>query len=86
MNPQNVRYVFAERLKALRKRAGYTQIDLANILHVSKGTVAMWETAKRMPDIECGIVLARLFHCRLDYLLGVSIIDDYYDYDLEFLM
>ena len=86
MNPQNLREVFAERLKELRKRAGYTQIELAAVLQVSKGTVAMWETANRVPDIEHSIVLAKLFHCRVDYLLGVSIIDDYYDYELEFLM
>lgn len=44
--------MFAERLKALRKKHGYTQVSLAETLGVSKGTVAMWETGKRTPDFE----------------------------------
>ena len=43
--------MFAERLKTIRKQKGYTQVSLAEKLEVSKGTVAMWETGKRTPDM-----------------------------------
>ena len=56
--------MFAERLKALRKKHGYTQVSLAETLGVSKGTVAMWETGKRTPDFETLIGLSDLFDVR----------------------
>ena len=64
--------MFAERLKALRKKHGYTQVSLAETLGVSKGTVAMWETGKRTPDFETLIKLSDLFDVRTDYILGKS--------------
>ena len=64
--------MFDERLKALRKKCGYTQVSLAETLGVSKGTVAMWETGKRTPDFETLIRLSDLFDVRTDYILGKS--------------
>ena len=64
--------MFAERLKALRKKYGYTQVSLAETLGVSKGTVAMWETGKRTTDFETLIGLSDLFDVRTDYILGKS--------------
>ena len=64
--------MFAERLKALRKKHGYTQVSLAETLGVSKGTVAMWETGKRTPDFETLLGLSDLFDVRTDYILGKS--------------
>lgn len=64
--------MFAERLKTLRKKHGYTQISLAETLDVSKGTIAMWETGKRTPDLETLIRLSDLFDVRTDYILGKS--------------
>ena len=64
--------MFDERLKSLRKKCGYTQVSLAEILGVSKGTVAMWETGKRTPDFETLIRLSDLFDVRTDYILGKS--------------
>ena len=64
--------MFAELLKALRKKHGYTQVSLAETLGVSKGTVAMWETGKRTPDFETLIGLSDLFDVRTDYILGKS--------------
>ena len=42
--------MFAERLKEIRNGAGMTQVQLAEALGVSKGTVAMWEIGKREPN------------------------------------
>lgn len=64
--------MIGERLKELRKKNGYTQVMLADNLGVSKGTVAMWETDKRMPDFDKLNKLCDLFDVRLDYLTGRS--------------
>ena len=64
--------MFAERLKLLRKKQGYTQVSLAKELEVSKGTVAMWETGKRTPDFDMLVTLSDLFDVRIDYILGRS--------------
>lgn len=64
--------MIGERLKELRKKNGYTQVTLADNLGVSKGTVAMWETDKRMPDFDKLNELCDLFNVRLDYLTGRS--------------
>lgn len=60
---------FGEQLKGLRKKAGITQVELAEILNVSKGTVAMWETGKR--DTSCSMLLkiADLFGVTVEYLI-----------------
>lgn len=76
----------ALRIKALRKTSGITQVQLACALDVSKGTVAMWEVGTRAPKVAEVYKMARLFHCRMDYILGYSIDDRFYDYDLEFLI
>lgn len=38
-----------ERIKALRKEYGMTQLALANALGITKGTVSTWENNSRTP-------------------------------------
>lgn len=64
--------MFAERLKVLRVEKGLTQVELADMLGVSKGTVGMWETGKRMPGFETLDEMTRIFERRMDYILGYS--------------
>ena len=64
--------MFPERLKALRKEKGMTQIELATALGVSGGTVAMWETGRRRPSFEMFEKLTQIFDKRIDYILGTS--------------
>lgn len=64
--------MFSERLKQLRKEKGLTQVTLAETLGVSKGTVAMWETGKRMPGFDMLARLSELFDKRVDYIIGTS--------------
>ena len=44
--------MFSEKLKIVRKEKGITQQQLATALNVANGTVAMWETGKREPDLK----------------------------------
>ncbi len=65
--------MFSDRLKQLRKEKGLTQANLAERLGVSKGTVAMWETGKRMPGYNSLNQLSNLFEKGIDYILDSSI-------------
>lgn len=60
------------RLKELRKRENITQVQFARIFDISAGTIAMWETGKREPDIDTIIKIADYFNVSVDYLLGKS--------------
>ena len=44
--------MIADNLKLLRKKQKMTQTDLAKALNLSPGTIGMWETNKRNPDIQ----------------------------------
>lgn len=62
--------MFAENLKKLRKNKGLTQVQFAEIFNISSGTIAMWETNKRIPDTSMLIKIAEYFDVTVDYLLG----------------
>jgi transcriptional regulator with XRE-family HTH domain len=64
--------MFSERLKTSRKEVGLTQVELAEILKVSNGTVGMWETGKREPKLDAMAHLSRVLNKSVDYLLGLS--------------
>ncbi len=59
----------AERLKDLRKKARYSQEQVAEILNVSRQAVSKWESAQGYPDIENIIKLAQMYEVSTDYLL-----------------
>lgn len=61
-----------ERIKELRKKNLLTQVDLAQKMNVTKGTVSTWETDSRKPSFETLDDLCELFNVRLDYLMGRS--------------
>ena len=60
----------AEKIKAARNRAGMSQQELADAIHVSRSAVAKWESDKGVPDIENLKALAKLFGMTLDELAG----------------
>lgn len=66
------RKFFPPRLKELRKEHQISQKDLANMLEMSAGTVAMWEMGKRYPSFEAFIKLEDIFDRKMDYIQGVS--------------
>lgn len=62
--------MFSQRLKQLRKSFGITQTEFAKEFNISQGTIGMWETGQRTPDIEMLSKIARRFNVSIDYLLG----------------
>ena len=51
---------FGESLRLLRTERGISQQQLADLLYVSRSSVASWETGRRLPDVD---MLARLSDC-----------------------
>ncbi len=56
-------------IKDLRNQKHIYQQELADALSVSKSTVAMWETNKRIPDASMLVKIADYFDTTVDYLL-----------------
>ena len=61
--------MFADKLIRLRKKAGWSQEELAARLHVSRQAVSKWEGAQSVPDLEKIVRLSELFGVSTDYLL-----------------
>lgn len=60
---------FSDKLIALRRKAGWSQEELAERLNVSRQSVSKWEGAQSMPDIDKIVQLSSLFSVTTDYLL-----------------
>lgn len=61
---------FGELLSELRKDRSMLQRELADILHVSVGTISNYEKGVHYPDIDTLLEIADYFHVTTDYLLG----------------
>ena len=64
--------MLSEKIRNLRFNRGFSQVDLAKILGVTKQSVSNWENENIMPSIDMLIKLAQLFSVSTDYLLGRS--------------
>ena len=65
--------MFQDNLKALRKRKGITQEELATRLNVVRQTVSKWEKGLSVPDSELLIKLAEILEVPVSRLLGSKI-------------
>ena len=61
-----------ERLFELRKDAGLTQDDLAEILWINKHSISSYERDKSEPPDAIKIAIAQYFDVSVDYLLGLT--------------
>ena len=59
-----------ENLRLMRNKHGYTLESLAEIVAVSRQTIAKWESGESYPDIENCVKLARLYKISLDELVN----------------
>ena len=60
---------FQERLFNLRRQAGLSQEELANLLGVTRQAVQKWEAGTSRPDMDNLVSLAEYFNVSLDYLV-----------------
>ena len=63
---------FGTRLKALRKKAGYTQQEVAELANVTKSVVSFYENKDRAPSPDVLKRLSNIFNVSTDYLLGIE--------------
>ena len=61
--------ILADKIVTLRKRAGWSQEELAAQLGVSRQSVSKWEGAQSVPDMQKVVHMSRLFGVTTDYLL-----------------
>lgn len=62
--------MLSKRIHELRTAAGFSQVELARRLGVSKQAVSNWENDNIQPSIDMLIRLSDVFHVTTDYLLG----------------
>ena len=60
------------RINELRIASGWSQVQLAEKLNISKQTVSNWENDNIQPSIEMLVRIANLFSVSTDYLLGLD--------------
>ena len=61
--------ILADKIIDLRKKAGWSQEELAEKLGVSRQSVSKWEGAQSIPDMNKILQLSTLFGVSTDYLL-----------------
>ena len=61
-----------KRIHALRSALGWSQVELAQRLRVSKQTVSNWENDNIQPSIDMLVKLSKIFNVSTDYLLGLT--------------
>ena len=64
--------MLGQRINELRTAFGWSQVELAKRLNISKQTVSNWENENIQPSIEMLVRLAKLFNVTTDYLLGLD--------------
>ena len=65
--------ILADKIIDLRKKAGWSQEELAEKLGVSRQSVSKWEGAQSVPDMNKILQLSELFGVSTDYLLKDSL-------------
>lgn len=60
----------AERIRALRKERGYTQVELAKAISITSRSLQGLEAGNCLPSHETFLALADHFGVSLDYLAG----------------
>ena len=61
--------ILADKIIELRKKAGWSQEELAEKLSVTRQSVSKWEGAQSIPDLDKVVQMSRLFGVTTDYLL-----------------
>ncbi len=67
---------FPQNLSILRRRAGYTQESLAEVLGVSRQAVGKWESGQALPEAATLLTLADLLGCTLDQLMREKLAEE----------
>lgn len=64
--------MLGDNIKAMRTALGWSQVDLANKLNITKQTVSNWENENIQPSIEMLVRLSKILGVTTDRLLGLE--------------
>ena len=64
--------MLSKRIYELRMSFGWTQVQLAQKIGVTKQTVSNWENDNIQPSIDMLVNLSNIFNVTTDYLLGLT--------------
>ena len=64
--------MLSEKIYEVRLSFGWTQVQLAQKLGVTKQTVSNWENDNIQPSIDMLVKLSKTFNVTTDYLLGLT--------------
>lgn len=64
--------MLSQRIYELRISFGWTQVQLAQKLGITKQTVSNWENDNIQPSIDMLVKLSNIFNVSTDYLLGLT--------------
>ena len=67
--------ILADKIIQLRKKNGWSQEALGEMLHVSRQSVSKWESGLSIPDLEKILKMSEIFGVSTDYLLKDEIED-----------
>lgn len=66
--------MLGDNIKALRSSLGWSQVELAKKLNITKQTVSNWENENIQPSIEMLVHLSKTLGVTTDHLLGLDTI------------
>lgn len=66
---EDIKAIIAENIVQLRRKAGMTQIELAERLNYSDKAISKWERGESVPDIGVLKSIADMFGVTVDYLI-----------------
>lgn len=69
---------YAERIRSLREDHDKTQGEIAKLLNVGQRTYCDYELGKTRIPVDSLILLARLYNVSMDYICGISDIQNRY--------
>lgn len=75
--------ILADKITALRKKASWSQEELAEQLGVTRQSVSKWEGAQSVPDMDKVVQMSRLFGVTTDFLLKDELSEEEEDYTRE---
>ncbi len=63
---------FGERIRTIRKKAGYNQTEFCSLLDIPQSTLSAYETDRMQPTIVTLVNIATKFNVSLDWLCGIE--------------
>ncbi len=71
-NTEQIRKIFAQRLKEIREEKGLSQEDIGRRAGLSKATISKYEAASHPPKLLHAIAIAEALNIGFSYLIGFT--------------